>query len=339
MEIKDGVFNSKDKEAVKILNDFLPDKIFDAHMHVYDKKFNPNSCANGCFALRDRCEIKEYLSDMAPYFKKAKEVRCNMIIDPDKDMGKANLNNRDLSTEFIVEQLDKYKGNVGEIIVRPTDTEEDIEKMLTHKNICGFKCYHLLADKKNTWNCSIGEYLPESAFKVADKHKLAITLHMVKDKALYDQDNSEYIIKMAKKYKNATLILAHAARSFASWTAIESVEKVAKLDNVWFDFSAVCESSAMFMIMKKAGIDKCMWGSDYPVSRLAGKAISLGDSFYWINAKDIQGFAGPTNFSSYLVGTENLMATRQALIMYGAKQKDIEKVFYKNAMNLFKPKD
>ena len=30
----------------------------------------------------------------------------------------------------------------------------------------------------------------------------------------------------AKKYPDATLILAHAARSFAPWTAIESIDKI-----------------------------------------------------------------------------------------------------------------
>ena len=31
MTIKNGIYNSYDLEAATILNDFLPDKIFDAH--------------------------------------------------------------------------------------------------------------------------------------------------------------------------------------------------------------------------------------------------------------------------------------------------------------------
>ena len=78
-----------------------------------------------------------------------------------------------------------------------------------------------------------------------------------------------------------------------------------------------------------------MWGSDYPISRLAGKAISIADSFYWIAEADLERFAGPTEFHSWLVGTENLMAVRQACLMLDLGSSDVEKLFYKNAATLF----
>ena len=142
---------------------------------------------------------------------------------------------------------------MAEIFVHPAESVEDIEKRLVHPNIRGLKCYHQLAQREATFNASIGEYLPESAWELANRKKLCITLHMVKDDALANEDNMRYICEMSKKYPNAVLILAHAARSFAAWTGIESVEKLAHLENVWFDFSAVCEPSAAFQIVKKAG--------------------------------------------------------------------------------------
>ena len=39
MAVKNGIYNSYDLEAAKILNDFLPDKIFDVHAHLYDADF------------------------------------------------------------------------------------------------------------------------------------------------------------------------------------------------------------------------------------------------------------------------------------------------------------
>ena len=134
------------------------------------------------------------------------------------------------------------------------------------------------------------------------------------------------------------MTLAHAARGFAAWTAIESVEKVAHLENVWFDFSAVCESPAMFQIMKKAGIKRCMWGSDYPVAQARGKAISLGDGLYWIYQRDIDNFMSKTPISNWLIGLENLMAVRQACIMAELSRSEIEDLFYHNANRLFTSK-
>lgn len=89
------------------------------------------------------------------------------------------------------------------------------------------------------------------------------------------------------------------------------------------------------MILKKAGVGKCMWSSDYTVSLLAGKAVSITDSFYWIGEKDLERFARPTEFHSWLVGTENLMAVRQAALMLELSAADIERFFFKNAEGLF----
>jgi len=334
MEIRDGLYNEYDYEAAKILDDFLPDKLFDAHMHLHDRAFNWESCEDGCFAMRPRGEVCHYFEDMHPLIGN-RDVTLNILINPEASMKEPQSPDRIASTEFLVEMLNKYPGHVGEVVVGPHDTVEDIEKELVHPGIRGFKCYHSLADRKPTWQAGIGEYLPESAWEVADKRGLAITLHMVRDKALADPVNLNYIKTMAKKYPNAVLILAHAARSFAAWTGLETVDEVKMLDNVWFDFGAVCESPAMFQIMRKAGVEKCMWGSDYPVGRMAGKAISLGDSFYWIYEKDLKAFSGATSFHSYLIATENFMATRQACLMLDLNQDRVEDLFYRNAKRLF----
>ena len=335
--MKNGIYNQYDLEAAKILEDFLPDQIFDAHAHLYDASFVSGSAnGGGAFGLRDRCEVPQYLEDMKPLLGD-REIHLNIVTTPDGSMTKADSKDRRLSTDFLVDQLERFPGHVGEVIVGPHDTADEIEAMLRHPNIKGFKCYHLLCDNNPTMQAPIEDYLPESAWEVADKHGFAITLHMVRDQALFDPVNRDYIVAMAKKYPNAVLILAHAARSFAAWTAVESVDAVKNLPNVWFDFSGVCESPAEFMILKTCGTDRCMWGSDYPISRLAGKAISIADSFYWITENDLARFAGPTQFHSWLVGTENLMALRQACLMLDLGRSDIEKIFYQNAINLFKP--
>lgn len=337
MAIQNGVYNAYDLEAAKMLDSFLPDKLFDAHAHLYDASFVSGMANAGAFSIRNLCEVSHYLEDMKPLVGD-REVHLNIVTTPDASMTQPDSPYRKAGVEFLADQLTRFPGHVGEVMVGPEDRAEDIEKMLIHPGIRGFKCYHLLAANKPTWNAPIGDYLPEAAWEVADKHGFVITLHMVRDQALSDPVNQEYIIRMAKKYPNAVLILAHAARSFAAWTAVEAVDAVKHLDNVWFDFSGVCESPAMFQIMRKCGIDRCMWGSDYPISRLAGKAISLADGFYWINEKDLAQFGGPTQFHSWLVGTENLMALRQACLMLDLGSDDIEKIFFKNAARLFSVK-
>ena len=269
---------------------------------------------------------------MAPLYS-GRYVRCNGLAAPTDELKSPEGH---ISTlKFFKKQLDLYPENVGEILVKPEESADEIESHLIHKNIKGLKCYHIYASRPDTFNADINEYLTDAAFEVANKHKLAITLHMVKDHALADPENMKQIKDFAKRYPYTTLILAHAARSFAAWTAIETIEELKDYENVWYDFSSVCESSGMMQILKKIGVTRCMWGSDYNVSMAKGKAISIGDSFYWINRKDIESFDSKTALHTWHVGTENLMAVRQACQLLDIKGKDVEDLFYNNATRLF----
>lgn len=329
---KELKYQPQDLEAVKILGDFLPDRIVDMHAHLLDTDHLPSMSDK--LPERVILDIDRYKKEMSPILCDPKELLLNIIAYPDKAMADKTNGVTEKCDRFLVEQLEKDSNSRGEIIVTPGDTVESIEKRLVHQGIKGFKCYHLTAARDVTWNASIGEYLPEAAWEVANKRKMYITLHMVKDHALSDPDNLNYIREMAKKYPDAVLILAHAARSFAAWTGIESVERVCDLENVWFDFSAVCESPAMIQIIKKAGISRCMWGSDYPICRARGKAISLADTFYWIYQRDLDNFASKTKVNNWIIGIENLFAVRQAAILTDLTRKNVEDLFNNNAVLL-----
>ncbi len=320
--IVDYKYNEYDFEVAKIISDFLPDKLFDAHMHISHNENLYKGLAN----------FESYYEDMRP-FVKDRLLRANAILYPEISLKDAAQMHKSL--EFTKKQLEAFPNNVAEIEVLPSDTVEDIEKRLVHPNIKGLKCYHIFANRSDTFNADIEEYLPESAWEVASKRRLAITLHMVKDNVLADESNLKYIINMAKKYPDATLILAHAARAFAAWTVFDTVDKLKDLDNVWFDFSGVCESPAIQYILKKIGTTRCMWGTDFPVSSLAGKCISIADSFYWINADDINSFKSKTQFKAWHVISEEFMALRQAFILADITPSQIEDVFYNNAEKLF----
>lgn len=320
--MKDYIYNQYDREAAKILDAFLPEKIFDVHMHIAHSP----SCG------KPLLDMDSYYADMRTLIG-GRKLRCNGIVMPTQDLKQPEARTESLA--FLVSQLEKYPDSVAEPMVLPHDSAEDIEKMLVHPRIRGLKCYHVYANRDVTFQAGIDEYLPESAWEVANAKKLCITLHMVRDKSLADEGNMKYIKTMAKKYPDAILILAHAARAFASWTAIETVAELASFENVWYDFAGVCESPAMIQILRKIGVKRCLWGTDHPISMQAGKAISLADTFYWISGKDLASFGGATTLHSWHVGTENLMAVRQAAMLTDLTAGDVEDLFYNNAAALF----
>ena len=317
-----GKYTEADREAIKKLDAFLPDKIFDAHMHI----------SNFPFGGMEYFGFREYYEDMLPLFS-GRSVRCNALVAPCKELKskEAHLS----AIEFMRDQLDEYKGNVGAILVKPGEAAEEIESHLVADGIKGLKCYHTYAEREKTFDCSISEYLPEAALEVANKRRMFVTIHLVKDSALADPENMKQIKDIAKKYPDLTLVLAHSARAFAAWTAIETVSELRDYENVWYDFSAICESPSIMQILKTIGTSRCMWGSDYNVSMIRGKAVSMGEGFCWLDDKQLETVFHSEMPTLWRISIENLMAVRQAAQILEIGNAELEDIFYNNAARLF----
>ncbi len=67
--MRESIYNNHDIEAAKIIDDFLPDKLFDAHMHIT----HLDSLYDG------RKSFDDYYDDIK-LFAKNREVRCNGMI-------------------------------------------------------------------------------------------------------------------------------------------------------------------------------------------------------------------------------------------------------------------
>ena len=197
----------------------------------------------------------------------------------------------------------------------------------------GLKCYHQTADTDGpTFDAGIGAYLPEAAWETADRRGLTITLHMVRDRSLSDEGNMAYIRAMTAKYPNARLILAHCARGFASWTAIEAVRKLRGIPNIYYDMAAVSDPAVMFEVIRQGGADHVLWGTDYLISMVHGKAISVGEGFAWLYPHAMpEGIDLPVS----LTALESLFAFYQAALMLDLGRPEIDGIFYRNAGKLF----
>ena len=316
-----NLYNKYDYEAIKMLDDFLPDKIFDSHMHI---SLFP-------FCGKERFGIEEYKKDMTPIFGQ-RYIRGMALVAPTEEL--KNSVGYSNTLNFFLEELDLHKDFLGSILVKPNQSYDEILSSSRRERIKALKCYHSYAARDNTTNADIHEYLSKDALEVANKLSLAVIIHLVKEKSLSDPMNMQEIKLIAKKYPNAKFVLAHSARAFAAWTAIDSVSELVPYENIFFDFSAICESPSVIGILNKIGVSRCMWGSDYNVSMLLGKAISFGDGFYWLCEKDITSIQERANIHPRHIIIENLMAIREASKLSDLSQNDIEDLFYNNACKI-----
>ena len=322
-----------DRAMLEKLQSFIPDKVFDAHAHLHKIEYMPQGI--NMFQGFGTADMERLLKDQKELYGDRK-FRGLILPTPSLVFNDDAALRKEMNM-WMNEQLYKAPDCVGAIYVMPGDTKEDIEAMLTNPQIRGFKCYHQSAKTDGpTWFAEVGQYLPQSAWEVANERGMSITIHMVRDKALSDEQNMTYFKEMTAKYPDAKLILAHCARGFASWTTIEAVRQLKGIPNIYYDMAAICDPATMFELIRQAGPDHVMWGSDYFIDRAHGKPINSGDSFRWLYLHEIP---AEVDFPSCKTVLESLMSFYQASLMLDLSKEEIQQIFYNTGCQLYGLKD
>lgn len=318
-----------DEIFIEKLQDFLPNKIFDSHAHLY--------------RVRDLNVDKGNYLDQGP-----KEAGFNVwkenigritrgadlsggllfpMISHDCDIDNLNA--------FLIEQLRSSKKSRGLMLFSPETTIDKINKYLLDPQIIGFKPYFYFSTEKPIGDASILSYFPEWAWELANTEKLIVTLHIVKSKALADPDNQDVICRMCTKYPHVKLVLAHAARGFHPQNTIEGLEALKSFDNIWFDSSAICESKSLKAVLKCFGSKKLLWGTDFPVSLIHGKCVSVGDGFVWLDNSNFDWEKNDPVCNPVFFCIESLLALKEASEDLDLTKEEISNIFYNNAQELF----
>lgn len=321
--------NETDEFLIDQYRDFLPKKIFDAHMHMPLGVTIPASQGKGVY-FRDAFTPEDYLSDMGSLLPGVETIRLNMMPHPaDRIMADRTNGLRDLGNDHVFQLYQTHPEHVVSPFILPTDDEAFLYELTSRPGCGGLKCYAYSTGVEDLESTFIQDYLPESAWVVANEKKLPIILHLFRRAALSDPDNFQYITTMAKRYPNAQLVLAHCARGFASWSMMKAIKELEDLGNIWFDLSAICEAAPMAAcILKNAG-KRTMWGSDYPAAMLRGRSVGVGKWQDWLVDNN---FSGPERA---LLPAENLLAFYHAALLLDLDQTQIEDIFYNNAASLY----
>ena len=309
------------------LREFVPPNAFDVHAHLYDLRH-----------LRPETPVDQFLG--------SPRIDHEALVDRmgqwmgDRVIGEglyfpfpvAHLD-CEAANDFLADSLRDKAGCRGLMIIRPGDDRDAVAARVERDRFAGFKVYHLFAPREDTFQAEQGEFLPEWAWELADRHGLVIMMHLVRPQALGDPLNRAYIRDHCLRYRDAKLILAHAGRGFNYRHTVDGIESLRPLDNVFFDTSAVCEPGAMEAIVRHCGVSRLMYGSDFPVSELRGRCLSVGDGFFWLDDRNAD-WAAWRHGKPHLVGIESLLALRQACHTMCLNDRDVERIFGDNARQL-----
>ena len=98
------------------------------------------------------------------------------------------------------------------------------------------------------------------------------------------------------------------------------------------DLSAIFSSPPAFQLIKKLGVGRCMWGTDFPGPCMARTVCAtVARKQCWLKPETL----ATAGAQSWNIGIQTLMAIRQAAIMADLTPAQVEDIFYNNAMGLF----
>ncbi|MSQ95992.1 MAG: aminotransferase class III-fold pyridoxal phosphate-dependent enzyme [Gemmataceae bacterium] len=318
-------YTDADRELFdKHLRSFVPPNAFDVHAHLYDLRHLVPQGSPSEFAGSPRIDHAVLLKSMRQWMGDRVVTEGLYFPFPVRHLEPLAAN------DFLAAAIEGRPGCRGLMMLRPQDDPAAVEAQLRQHAFAGFKVYHVFAEREDSFFAEQGEFLPEWAWELANRYDLAITMHMVLPRALGDPRNQSYIREHCLRFPHAKLILAHAARGFNAGHTVEGIDALRGLSNVFFDTSAVCESTAFEAILRTFGVTRLMYGSDFPVSELRGRALSIGDGFFWLYDHNAQ-WDGWLHARPQLVGIESLLALQQACRTMHLKDRDIERLFGDNA--------
>jgi glutamate-1-semialdehyde 2,1-aminomutase len=307
------------------LASFLPERIFDAHTHLWRK-----DCVS--WSLGGDAEDLGYAQYMAAIRQIHPERTTKGLfipfVTPDNQEKTAAAN------AWVAQEIAGDPACRGLFFIRPDDDPERVRDEVRRLGLHGLKCYHTMSPAKPTWEAAIEDFLPEQFLKVADEEGWVITLHMVKSRAVADPANIACIRRYCETYPNMKLVLAHSARGFQPAHNLEGLPKLTGLDNLYFDTSANCEPVAHQSIMRIIGHDKLMYGSDLPVSHLRGRSLAAADSFLWLYDTAPVWGEKHMKIDPVLVGLEHLRSLKWACWSERLTDTQVEDIFWNNAARL-----
>ena len=181
-------------------------------------------------------------------------------------------------TEFLLELADQYdliRGVVGWVDLRADNVEAQLQRFAPHPNLVGVR--HIVQDEADDRFMLGGNFLRGLA---------ALKAYDLRYDLLLFPKHIPIAIDVVKRFPEQPFVLDHIAKPFIKDGALEpwesDIRALATFDNVWCKVSGMVTEAAwgtwmqddytpyLDVVFDCFGIDRLMFGSDWPVCTLSG---------------------------------------------------------------------
>jgi len=305
------------------LADFLPDRIFDAHIHF----FKAADFVEENRYTRSRCDADlQTLNDWSSVLYPGRQVNYLILGTPLPGI------NVKKHVRSVIEQIKDHPDIRHNRVVTPACRIEDIDRDLKTPGFIGLKPYRLFA-AGDVAQCRIHEFLTHEQMELANDRGCWVTLHLSRHHGCADKHNLDDLEEFTtKRYPKIKWILAHCARSFTYWPIKHAIERLRDMPNIHYDTSAVTDVRPYITLLPQEDTNRIFWGSDgVAAACFHGFYPALGHSWQHFDA-DQSGLKFPhCDGRPILAVYEQLMSLKFAAEVAQLSRDQIEGIFWRNA--------
>ena len=332
----------------KELKDWIPDTIFDAHVHL-----GPPEIVGTMSAAR----LKEPLSTFTSFSWEAASGFYRELYSGKKIAGLIAFGFP--QQEVLIDKANDYiaklmRGNPevkGFILSEPQDVGRTIEQFEKAKDMgvrfCGVKPYFDRLGKSN-YETTMPEFIPERLLRFMDKEKLVMMLH-TSGLGMTEPTNQEFINLIVKKYPGIKIILAHMGRYlepkqflfFLGSTVLDS-------PSVFLEMSSATNREVYEEVLGRRDLwTNLLFGSDVPFGLIVGKeywspetgpTFISRDEYSWTDLELNQRLTPERQkltYNTYHVIKDFKDAVEKLNVKNEEKEELKQNVFLKNCLRLF----
>ncbi|GMV91515.1 MAG: hypothetical protein AMXMBFR82_12930 [Candidatus Hydrogenedentota bacterium] len=310
--------------------EFLPERILDFHVHVYNEgvvpESNPFSCGGHPTTRYDYNDLEQDLAECYP----GRETYAVCFGLPIVGYDRARNN------EYLARESDRKRFFPLRLLDPHEDNAEILQRALESGAFCGLKPYPDYVRKANVNDVEIREMLPDWAMEIADALGLVIMLHIPRKARLADPLNQRQIVKLAESYPRAKIVLAHIGRAYYLKNVLGNLDALRDIPNLYFDLAMVNHWEVMEHLFQRVPVDRILYGSDAPIALAPGKSVEINDQYTYVTpapwALSISDDHGKLAFTSFLY--EELRAIKHAVERLGLGMDFVEALFFGSGMKL-----
>jgi len=323
------------------LEDWLPERIFDAHTHVQEPRFR----------LEEMTEEKRrqyWVNEVAEPIGAEDAARCYRTVFPARQVsclafGFPFLDFDIEATGASLQEECVRRGWFRLAVVRPQWPAEQVARELEMPNTLGVKVYYALIGQDPTTRdkhleASIFDFLPRHQLEVLDRRRAWVTLHVPKADRLGHPQNIAEIREIRREYPNVVVVIAHLGRCYTLPQAKEAFPPLAEDEGLYFDVSAVLNPDVLRLAIQTFGPRRLLYGTDNPILYMRGRQAWQGRKytchtnypFFFNRDREPPEVEAQYTLAMY----EALRALKDACQQCRLRREEVEAIFWTNAQRL-----